>query len=458
MNATSWPRRWRLAGARIATLDPEGRIFDGAIDIADGKIVALGPTLPPLVDGTPVIERPGHLVVPGFVQAHVHVCQTLFRGLAAERRLDRWLNERIFPLEAALDADTIAAASRLGIALALRAGATTIVDMGTVRHTEIILEAARELGIRALVGGALMDVPVPNARALQRPPSETLSEALALHARWDGGADGRLGVALAPRFTLSVTARFWEQIAVAARAHDMLIHTHVSETEWENETAREMHGDSPIRLLERWGVLNARTLLVHAVWIDDEEREILARRNAAVVHCPGSNARLGSGICDIAALRENGITVALGSDGAACNDNLSPTDELRLAAQLASLLHGPGRLSDAELLAMATRDGAAAAGLGAVTGSLEVGKHADFILYDVDDAGWEPDGDPAQALVHASSGVRPAAVFVDGEPRVWDGEMVGIDWAAIRNAAQSARESVLARVEKGEGSWTYRGN
>lgn len=440
-----WPARWRLEAVRIVTADPDRPLVTGALEVHEGRIAALGESLPPAAPDVLRLPRPGHLLLPGFIQGHLHLCQTLFRGWAEDRRLDRWLGERILPLEACHDPATLRAAAQLGIAEALIGGATTIVDMGTVHHTSVIAESVCQMGVRAVIGKALMNAGEGTPPDLLQGGDRALAEALELHAQWDGAADGLIRVALAPRFTLSVSAPLWKRIAAEAHRRDLLVHTHVSETPWENETCRRMYGDTPIRMLEAWGVLAARTLLVHALWISAPERALLASHGAAVVHCPGSNAKLGSGILDLPALREAGIPVALGSDGAACNDELSMVAEMRLAAQLQNLQAGPGRVPADEILRLATAEGARAVGLFPQIGQLAPGRAADLQLYDMAACGWDPDDDAAHALVFAGSAARPAAVFVAGRPCVWQGNLVAQPLDAIRTAAAEARRELRRR-------------
>lgn len=447
------PGTWRMEGLRIWTGTGTAP-FAGAIEVRDGVITAVGPALPP-APGVEVLPRPGAIALPGFVQGHIHLCQSLMRGLAEDRPLDRWLRERIWPLEAAHDAETLRASARVGIAEALLHGTTTLVDMGTVHGNDTLAEVAAAMGVRAILGKALMDVGDGVPPALCQPPDVALAEALALHARWHGAAGGRLHVALAPRFTLSVSPDLWAQIAAAARERDLLIHTHVSETPWENETCRAMHGGSPLEVLERWGVLAARTLLVHAIWLEAADRDRLRGRRAGFVHCPGSNAKLGSGIADVASWVADGIPVALGSDGAACNDALSPLAEMRLAAQLQALRHGPGRVPAQAVVAMATRDGARAIGLDAEIGSLEVGKRADLVLFREADLGWEEDLPIEHALVFGAADIRPAEVYVDGRPRVRDACLVDEEFEEIRRDATAARRDLLARLDRGNEAWRY---
>ena len=447
MWAKKWPPRWRMEGLALATLDSERPFTEGALEVAEGRIVAVGTDLPPAEPAVVLLDRRGYLALPGYIQGHLHLCQTLFRGLAEGRRLHRWLAERIWPLEAAHDPESLAASARLGIAEALLHGATTILDMGTVHHTDVIAETAWETGIRAILGKALMDAGDDVPRALRQAGETALTEALDLHARWRGRGAGRIGWAFAPRFTLSVSAPLWEEIAAEARAGQLAIHTHVSETQWENETCAALHGCRPIEALERWGVLAAGAILVHAIWIDAADREMLAHHGAGLVHCPGSNAKLGSGIIDLVALREAGIPVALGSDGAACNDALALPLEMRLAAQLQAIAYGPEHLAPEAPLAMATIEGARALGLAEEIGSLTPGKQADIQLYRCEDLSWAPEMPTGAAIMNVSTGVRPHEVFVAGAPLVLAGELTGPSLAHLQRAASEQRKRLLERAQ-----------
>lgn len=443
-----WPRRWRLSGARLlrsAAAEPEA----GEIEVRDGRIVALGPTLPPADPGVVRLERPGSLVMPGFVEAHLHLCQALFRGLAEGRPLTRWLRERVWPLEAAHDPETLRASARLGLAEAALAGATAILDMGTVRHTDVIGEEAERSGLRVTIGKALMDVGDGVPSALIDSPEAGLAEALALDRRWRGAGQGRIATALAPRFTLSVSASLWRDLARAAAAEGLAVHTHVSETDEENELCRAVHGLTPVRALARWGILDARSVLVHGVRLSAEEIELLAGHDATLVHCPGSNAKLGSGIADLAAWQRAGVPIALGSDGAACNNDGSPLAEMRLAAQLQALRQGPGLIRAQDILAMATSGGARALGLEAEISALAVGRRADLIVFAPEALPWESDTPIATHLVYAAASARPAEVFVDGRPVVQEGRLVNGDLEEIRREARQARAKLLARAALG---------
>lgn len=439
----------RLTGLQLVTMDKDNRVFTGAVEFTGNEITAIGKALPAPAPDTVVRDCRGYLALPGFIQGHVHLCQTLFRGLAEGRTLDRWLIGRIWPLEAAHDAESIAASARLGIAEALLHGATSLLDMGTVYHTEITAAMCDEMGIRAILGKALMDTGSGVPAGLMQNPKQAFSEALALYREWHGAGAGRLEISFAPRFTLSVSAPLWRLIAEAAAADDILIHTHACETPWENETCLAMHGKRPVAALADWGVLAARTVMAHGIWLDHGDRRLLAAHRAGIVSCPGSNAKLGSGVIDLARLREQNIPVGLGSDGAACNDLLAMTAEMRLCAQLQSLQFGPGAISEDLPLQMATALGAEAIGLRS-TGSLATGKAADLILFKKEDFVWPAEMGLTHLLSFGGGMVRPRDVFVAGKQLVDDGRLIDYDLWEIKAEADRQRKALLSRAELGD--------
>lgn len=400
--------RRRFSGGLIHSL--EGEAVPGDLWIEGTLIAAVSPPDPaPAWDDSEVEvhDARGAWILPGFVQVHVHLCQTLFRGAGEGRSLESWLRGVVWPLEAAHTVETIEAAALCGVRELLRGGTTAILDMGTTRHTEVIARVVSESGMRAFLGPALMDRgPVPS---LQRPTREFFGDLDALAAAWHGHDDGRIRIALCPRFVPSVTGAFFEEIAARPEYARFPIHTHGSETRHEVEETRALTGETPPVYLSRLPGAQDRVKMAHGVWLDDRDREHLARAGAAVLHCPGSNFKLGSGLADILALRRAGIRVGLGADGAACNNRLDPWNEMRLAALIQSVLHGPDTVHPREILRLATIEGARALGLDEEIGSLRAGKRADFVIVD-------PAEDPA-SLAGVSALEDPVAALVfAGDP------------------------------------------
>ncbi|MBK8231293.1 MAG: amidohydrolase family protein [Candidatus Eisenbacteria bacterium] len=379
-----------LSGGRL--VDPEERALRaGDLWLEGGRVVAETPR-DPQPEWTPgsylEIALAGRWVLPGFVQAHLHLCQTLLRGWAEGRTLYRWLAEVIWPGEAAHDAATMTVAAELGIRQLLSGGTTAILDMGTTRHTESIAEVAARLGLRATLGPALMDRGPDAARGLLLSPTESLARFEAFAAAWDGHDAGRIRAALCPRFVPSVSEPLWRELTRRPDLARFPIHTHGAETEEEVAEVRSLTGKSPIGYLASLPGVSGRLCLAHAVWLDDDDRRALNDSGLAVCHCPSSNLKLGSGLADLRALRDAGVTVGLGADGAPCNNRLDPWQEMRQAAFVATARRGPESIDPWEILALATAGGADALGQGEEIGRLRPGYQADFCLLD-------PERDPA---------------------------------------------------------------
>src|SRR5258705_8937775 len=401
----------------LVCMDDAGTVVAGPLLVRDGVIAAVGGAVPGALAVLPQgradlqFDAAGGYVLPGLVQAHVHLCQTLFRGLAEQSALLEWLRRRIWPLEAAHTEASMAAAARLGLAELVAAGVTCVNDMGTVRHTEATAAVLEESGIRAVFGKALMDQGEGVPAELLERPREALDDALALVKRFDGAAGGRLRVALAPRFILSCSEDLWRGVASVSAERGLLVHTHLSESPSEARAVKAAVRTTAPRYFAKRGVLSGRFVGAHGVWLEAAELALLAKSGAALVHCPGSNLKLGSGIADVRAWRRAGIRCGLGSDGAACNNRLDPFHELSLAAGLGRVKHPGDPLTAREALGLATREGARALGLGEATGSLEAGKQADVIVVG---QGAPPHAPPPDAAPYAA--IVPPARASDVRP------------------------------------------
>jgi len=399
--------------ATLVTMDPARRIVRGDLGIADGRITAIGGRL----EADTVVDASGTLIVPGFVQAHVHLCQALFRGLAEESDLLAWLRGKIWPLEAAHDPESIAASARLGLSEAIKNGTTTLFDMGTVRHTDAIAEVAVESGIRVVVGKALMDQGEGVPPGLLDDTKTALAEAEAIVRRWHGAAGGRISANLAPRFVLSCSKPLWEGVAALARAHDVSVHTHLNESPGEIDEIERAIGTTTVAWFDALGLLDERFVGAHGVWFRDDERRLLAERGARIAHCPSANFKLASGQCDVRALTAAGVVVGLGADGAPCNNRIDPFTEMRLAGLVSRVLRKEQALSAEEVVALATIDGARALRMDKETGSLEVGKAADFVVVEQEGTADAPlqGTDPYTALVYQSSAAAVRTVVCQGQ-------------------------------------------
>lgn len=394
----------------------------------DGTIRALGEDARRLsgIAGEPVekLNARGKWVLPGFVQAHLHLCQTLLRNGPEDLELLAWLERHVWPGEAAHDAETMMVAARLGLSECLAGGVTAVLDMGTVRHSDSLFRAAARSGIRYTGGNVLMDDPDTTPVNLRARADDGLAETERLRATWHGRERGRLRVAVQPRFAVTSTEALLRGAAELAEERNLVLHTHASENRDEVEVVRMRTGLGNLAYLDRLGVLSARTCVAHAVHTDERDWSLLADRRASVVHCPSSNMRLRSGVCPVGGLKRAGVRVVLGSDGAACNDRLDPFAEMRLATFLPRTRSGADSLPAFEALRMATVEGARALRLADEVG-LVPGALCDLAILDPE-AGWAlPDAwaaEPYGTIVHAMGRENVAATIVDGVVRFRAGD------------------------------------
>ena len=428
-----------LRGGTILTLDPQHRVVAGDVASRGGVLVQVGGDYTPTGHDYTIVDCAGCVVMPGLVQAHVHTCQTLARGRADDLELLDWLRQVIWPHEAALDPAALTCAAELAHAELLLSGTTAVLDMATVHHTEAVFAVAERSGLRATIGKAMMDLPDPQIPAgLREGTQASLDEAARLIARWHGAAGGRLRYAYAPRFALSCTDELLRAVASEARDRGVGVHTHASENPGEVALVRQRFGKDNVEVLDDLGLLGPHTCLAHCIHLSADERRRLAARGAHVCHCPSSNLKLASGICDVPALIAAGVSVALGADGAACSNNLDGFTELRLAALLHKPRSGPRALPAAEVVRMATLGGAAALGLADRIGSLEVGKRADVIAVDVGGAHVVPTASPWSAIAYAARGTDVRHVAVDGAVVVRDRRLLTLDVDRVRASARAA--------------------
>src|SRR5262249_28473032 len=270
--------------------------------------------------------------------------------------------------------------------------------------------------LRPPTGKGRMDSSREAPERLQEPMRTSIDESLALRKRWHGAANGRIQTAFAPRFAVSCSRELLETVATLSAGDQMLVHTHASESREEIAIVRRLSGGmNNLEYLADVRLASPRLCVAHCVWADDEEQSILARHDVKVMHCPGSNLKLGSGIAPVVEMRAKGITVSLGADGAACNNRLDMFEEMRLAAVLQAMRLQPGVLPARDALWMATRAGARTLGLDHEIGSIEVGKRADVIVVDRERTHQTPGPDPYSTLVYAARGTDVTTTVVDGE-------------------------------------------
>ncbi len=441
-----------LAGGDVLLHDGQWHVVRADVTVRDGRIEAVGRN-DRRADGDvrPVSVRDcsGCLVLPGLIQAHVHLCQTLFRGLADDLRLEDWLVRRIWPLEAAHTEETLYWSALLGAAELLLGGTTAILDMETVRYTDAAFRALERIGIRAAAGKCLMDAhPEGAPLELAESTDGALADAEGLAKRWHGKAGGRLRVCFAPRFVPSCSGPLLRAASELAERFDAPLHTHAAETIVEREMVLRTTGLEEIAYLDSVGIAGPRAALAHCVWVDAHEMARLARQGTSVVHCPSSNLKLASGVAKIPELLAAGCRVAIGADGAPCNNRLDVFAEMRLAALIQKPRLGADALPAGQVLELATLGGARAMGLEAEIGSIAPGKRADLVVLDLREPHLHPViGDPVSLLVYAARASDVRDVFVDGRPVVLGHELVTVPVEEIvREADRAAAE--LERIAR----------
>jgi 5-methylthioadenosine/S-adenosylhomocysteine deaminase len=434
-----------IKGGTLVTLDASEAVSTGDLLVRDGRIAGVGEHLGVAADRT--IDARGCAVLPGFVQTHIHLCQTLFRGAADDLSLIDWLKTRVWPMEAAHDAQSTRASALLGVAEMIKGGTTCALTMETVNHTDEAFRVVEETGFRATVGKCMMDYGSDVPPPLQEETESSLGESLALLEKWHKRADGRIRCCFAPRFAVSCTRELLESVARLARERHVMIHTHASENRTEIEMVESATGQRNVEYLDAVGLTGPHVVLAHCVHLNDAEMNLLARTRTHVAHCPSSNLKLGSGIAPVAEMLEHGISVTLGADGAPCNNRLDMFTEMRGAALLQKVLRGAETLPARRVLRMATMDGARALGLESEIGSLEVGKRADVTVLDLDRLHLTPRTDIASTIVYAAEASDVRTVLVEGEVLLLDGELKTIDERNVIAEANNQYRRLISRAE-----------
>jgi 5-methylthioadenosine/S-adenosylhomocysteine deaminase len=432
-----------IKNSTLVTMDARDSMVQGDILVADGRIAEIGGTGH---TADTIIDATDCAVIPGFIQTHIHLCQTLFRGAADDLALIDWLKQRVWPMEASHSVESIAASARLGIAELIKGGTTCALTMETVNHTAEVFKVVEGTGFRATVGKCMMDKGDEVPAALQEQTENSIDESIALLEAWHGKADGRIRYCFAPRFAISCTRELLQKVAGLARARGVMVHTHASENRTECELVQEESGLRNIAYLDSVGLTGRHVALAHCVHLSVDEIETLKSSGTNVVHCPSSNLKLGSGIAPVAKLLEEGISVSLGADGAACNNRLDMFTEMRTAALLQKVLHGPEVLPARRVLRMATIDGARALGLDADVGSLERGKKADLAVVRLGRLHTTPATDVVSALVYSSEVEDVETVIIDGRLVMRERKLLTIDEPETIATANSEAQKLLARA------------
>lgn len=382
--------------------------------------------------GAQRIDASGHLVLPGFVNAHTHAAMTLLRSYADDLPLQVWLEEHIWPVEANLEPEDVYWGTMLAIAEMIRAGITTFADM--YFFMDEVGKAVEQTGIRAVLASSVFDGPSA---------SEQLEEARRLAERWHGAGDGRIAVALGPHSPYACYENL-KVVGEQARELGITVHIHLAETRKELEEIRQRHGLTPVGVVERAGLFEGPVVAAHCVHLEDGDFDILQRHGVRVAHNPSANMKLGSGRAPVQRMLEHGITVALGTDGPSSNNNLDLLEEARIASFLAKMEGETSALPAATCLQMATENGAKALGFPDV-GRIAPGMQADIILVNTDAPHWKPLFDPVANLIYSAHSRDVSTVIVAGRVLMEKGRLLTIDEEEVMAKASERARALVAR-------------
>jgi 5-methylthioadenosine/S-adenosylhomocysteine deaminase len=432
-----------IAGGTVVTMDDEMRLLEGAALVIDGSnIVSVLPSGAPVPEARERIDASGMLVIPGLVNTHGHVPMSLLRGLADDRKLMEWLNDFIFPAEAKnVDEEFSYWGTLLSAIEMARSGTTTFTDM--YYYEEAIAKAVDEAGLRAVLGQTIIGFPAPDFKT----PDDALRATEALIVKWKDHP--RIVPSVAPHALYTTELEVVAASRELARRYQVPFQLHAHEAAEEDEAVRAKYGETAATLLEERNLLGPGMILHHAITLTDTDIALLAKRGVAVSHNPQSNMKGASGLARVPDLLAGGVTVGLGTDGPASNNNLDLFEEMDTAAKVHKLVRtDPTVLPAKEVFRMATRGGAKALGLEALVGSLEVGKRADVVLIDVNVPELTPMYDVYSHLVYAIKGAHVKTVVVDGRVVLRDRKMTTLDENAVMAKAREIQKRIQESLKK----------
>lgn len=444
--------KYLIVPKNIVTNNSEDLILSNhAVEITDGRISAIYDLKSfdkENFDGE-VYYYPELTLIPGFVQTHIHLCQTLFRGLADDLQLLDWLQYRIFPYENAHDKNSLRASVKVGINELLRGGTTCILDMGTLRYQEVIFEELINSGLRAFAGNCLIDQNdlFPQFKSNTK---EQIDYTYNLAKEFHNTANGRIKFGFAPRFVLSCSEELLkESFNMKKDFVGSVYHTHSSENKNEIAEVRKRFGKENIEYFYSINTIDDHSVLAHCIHTTEEEIKLMKESGLRVAHCPSSNLKLASGIANIPRYLKEGISVSLGADGAPCNNNLSAITEMRLAALIQKPIHGATSMDAKTVFKLASIEGAKALQLQDEIGSIEIGKKADIVLINLNSTfnSYVEDEKSIYSDIVYSSGINNIhSVIVEGKWYVKDYQSLVYDESEILREANSELKKLLKRV------------
>jgi len=426
-----------VAGGQVLRPDLTVERADVLVDRESGDIAEVAD--PGTVDATETLDASDGLVIPGLVNAHTHVAMTLLRGYADDKPLDAWLQEDIWPVEAELTADDIEAGAELGIVEMIKSGTTAFSDM--YFHVDRIADVVERAGVRAVLGHTAVTVGKDDEAA-----RADLQQSLDVATELDGAADGRVSTTFQPHSLTTVGEEYLREFVPKAREAGLPIHYHANETENEVEPIVDEHGVRPLEYADDLGLLGENTYVAHGVHVNEREIELLADTGTGVAHCPASNMKLASGMAPVQELREAGVTVGIGTDGAASNNDLDAFDEVRDAAMIGKLAADDASAVPAGAAVEMVTQGSSDL-LDIDGGRVEAGASADLAVVDLEAAHLTPAHDLVSHLAYAVRGSDVRHTVCDGEVLMRDREVLTLDEAAVRERASEHARDLVARAE-----------
>jgi cytosine/adenosine deaminase-related metal-dependent hydrolase len=419
----------------IVTMNPKMDILQGDILVEGNQIVQIAENISSEYDE--LFDAQEFIAVPGLIQSHVHLCQTLFRNFADDLTLLDWLTKKIWPFESRHTPETLRLSARLGIAELIKSGVTTIMDMGAVHYQDVIFEELASSGMRAIAGKTMMDYgKLPEG--LKENTQDSISESVRLLEKWHNYDNGRIKYAFSPRFALCCSDDLLRETGNLVKKYNVIFHTHASENKVEIQLVRERFGVRNIMLFEKLGIADENLCLAHCIWTDNEEKALLKEKNIKALHCPSANLKLGSGIAPIPEYLESGITVSIGSDGAPCNNNLDIFQEMRLAALIQKPLYGPQAMSAQDTFKLATTSGSKALGLENEIGSIEIDKIADISFIKNNQVHSIPYENVYSKLVYSTQASDVDSVMINGKWVLKNRELSVLNEIEIVQSVQKA--------------------
>ncbi|WP_231185706.1 amidohydrolase [Haladaptatus sp. DYF46] len=424
----------KISGGRVLRPDMTVERADVLVDQDDGTVLSVGD----VADADETLDASDGLVIPGFVNAHCHAAMTLLRGYADDEPLETWLRESVWPVEAALTPEDVRAGTELGALEMIQSGTTGFADM--YFEVDRVAEAVEEAGLRARIGHGVVTIGKDEDAA-----REDFRTSLDIATEFDGAANGRITTAVMPHSLTTVGEEYLDEFVPEAREAGVPLHYHANETRDEVAPIVDERGKRPLEYAREKDMTDSSDFVAHGVHVNTTEIELLAETGTAVVHCPASNMKLASGMAPVQAMLDAGVTVGIGTDGAASNNDLDMFGEIRDAAMLGKLAANDASAVPAEsVVEMATRGSATA--LGFDSGRIEAGANADLAVVDLSAAHLVPHHDLVSHLAYAARGSDVRHTICDGRVLMEDREVLTLDEESVRETAEGKAHELVARA------------